>query len=229
MLIPITRKKFEELIPIIATGSQYNYYWGKLSDVLRRLLISVIGIVIMFFVRLSAIGDSQGIVIFALGITVGTYWLWAPILWASRRNFQYRQYPYSGFWKGRVLDVFVTDEAIGTQETVSDRGDLVIVENRERRLNLEVGDQTGFYTQLQVPIRREYRSIDVGMVALTIVMSNKPDLGRIAKVSDIYIPRLNLWVSDYPYLRRDLFVEVAETLRSRRTMRRGERGERVRE
>ena len=216
MLIPITRKKFEELIPSIATGSQYKYYWGKLPDVLRRLLISVIGIVIMFFARLSAFGESQGILIFAIGITVGTYWLWSPILWASRRNFQYRQYPYSGFWQGRILDMFVTDEAIGTQETVNDRGDLVIVENRERRLNLEVGDRTGFSTQLQVPIRREYRSIDVGMVAQTLVMSDRPNLDRIAKVSDIYIPRLNLWVSDYPYLRRDLFVEVSESLRSRR-------------
>lgn len=216
MLIPITRKTFEQLIPVAATGSQYKYYWGKLPDVLRRLLVSVIGVVIMFFARLSAFGESLGILIFAIGIALGTYWLWAPILWASRRNFQYRRYPYSGFWKGRVLDVFVSDEAIATQERVSDRGELVIVENRERRLNLEVGDETGFYTQLQVPIRREYRSVDVGMVILTVVMSNRPDLSRIARVADLYIPRLNLWVSDYPYLRRDLFVEVAETLRSQR-------------
>ena len=127
----------------------------------------------------------------------------------------YRKYPYSGFWQGRVLDVFVTDDVIGTEETVNSRGELVIVENRERRLNLEVGDESGFQSQLQVPIRREYRSIDVGMVAQMLVVSNKPDLSRIAKTSDIYIPSLNLWVSDYPYLRRDLFVEVSRKLRLR--------------
>jgi len=127
----------------------------------------------------------------------------------------YRKYSYSGFWQGRVLDVFVTDDVIGTEETVNSRGELVIVENRERRLNLEVSDESGFQSQLQVPIRREYRSIDVGMVAQMLVVSNKPDLSRIAKTSDIYIPSLNLWVSDYPYLRRDLFVEVSRKLRLR--------------
>ena len=216
MLISITRNTFEELIPTFATGSQYQYYWGRFPDFLRRMLISVIGAVIVFFIRISPFGQSLAIPIFAVGITVGTYWLWGPIFWASRRNIMYRKYPYSGFWQGRVLDVFVTDDVIGTEETVNDRGELVIVENRERRLNLEVGDKSGFQYQLQVPIRREYRALDVDMVAQMLVVSNKPYLSRIAKTSDIYIPSLNLWVSDYPYLRRDLFVEVSRLLRSRR-------------
>jgi len=220
MLISITRNTFEELIPTIATGNQYQYYWGQLPDILRRLLISVIGVVISFLIRISPLGQSLGILIFAVGITVGTYWLWGPIFWASRRNIMYRKYPYSGFWQGRVLDVFVTDDVISTEETVNDRGELVIVENRERRLNLEVGDESGFSSQLQVPIRREHRSIDVDMVAQMLVVSNKPDLSRIAKTSDIYIPSLKLWVSDYPYLRRDLFVEVSRKLRSPRDSRR---------
>lgn len=219
MLISITRNTFEELIPTFATGSQYQYYWGKFPDVLRRLLISVIGGVIVLCIRISTFGQSLGF-LFIVGITVGTYWLWGPIFWASRRNIMYRKYPYSGFWQGRVLDVFVTDDVIGTEETVNDRGELVIVENRERRLNLEVGDESGFQSQLQVPIRREYRSLDVDMVAQMLVVSNKPDLSRIAKTSDIYIPSLNLWVSDYPYLRRDLFVEVSRKLRDRRDSRR---------
>ncbi|MEL7246688.1 MAG: phosphate ABC transporter permease, partial [Cyanobacteria bacterium J06573_2] len=42
MLVPLTREKFEQLVPLIATGLQYKYYWGKFSDFLQRLLISVI-------------------------------------------------------------------------------------------------------------------------------------------------------------------------------------------
>jgi hypothetical protein len=45
MLIPLTRQKLEELIPLTATGDQYRYSWGNLSDLLRRVLISVTGIV----------------------------------------------------------------------------------------------------------------------------------------------------------------------------------------
>jgi hypothetical protein len=35
---------------------------------------------------------------------------------------------------------------------------------------------------------------------------------NIAKVSDIYLPDYNLWVSDYPYLRRDIFLEISRKL-----------------
>jgi hypothetical protein len=42
----------------------------------------------------------------------------------------------------------------------------------------------------------------------------RPDLGRIARVSDIFIPRSGIWVSDYPYLRRDEFEAVSRRLDS---------------
>jgi hypothetical protein len=45
-----------------------------------------------------------------------------------------------------------------------------------------------------------------------LVVSDEPDLARIAKTSDIYIPRLDRWVSDYPYLQRETFTEVSRKL-----------------
>ncbi|NES69969.1 MAG: phosphate ABC transporter permease, partial [Okeania sp. SIO2D1] len=42
MLVPLTRKTFEQLIPTVATSDQYKYYWGKFSDVLKRALISAV-------------------------------------------------------------------------------------------------------------------------------------------------------------------------------------------
>ncbi len=44
MLVPLTRQTFEEIIPLIATGPQYAYYWGKPSDFIRRLLISMVAL-----------------------------------------------------------------------------------------------------------------------------------------------------------------------------------------
>lgn len=218
MLIPLNRSRFEQLIPLIGTGNQYKYCWGKFSDLLRRLLASVLGALVIFFGRLTALGESFELLLFLIGITIGTYWLWGPIFWASRRNAKYRKFPYSGFWRGEILDVFITDELVSTEETVNNRGELVIVENRERRLNLDLGDETGFETRFQVPIRRQYRAIDAGMIAEMVVMSSQPDLSRINRISDVYLPQINLWVSDYPYLRRDVFLEVSQTLR-RQSMR----------
>ncbi|HEY9652940.1 MAG TPA: phosphate ABC transporter permease [Coleofasciculaceae cyanobacterium] len=212
MLVPITREKFEQLIPLMATGPQYAYFWGKFPDILKRLLISVIGVVVVLVVGLLFGSGFDGLRLL-LWIITGLYWLWAPVYWASMRNAEARRYKYSGFWRGRVADVYVTEELIGQEETVNNRGELVIVENRERRLNLEVEDEIGFITTLQAPLRRTHKGIVAGQVAEMLVLSNEPDLERIAKTTDIYIPSLNIWVSDYPYLQREFFTQVSQKLR----------------
>lgn len=215
MLISLTRQKFEELVPLIPTGAQYLYYWGKVSDVLKRLLITVVGIVIISVMGLVLKEGFSGVT-FILNLMVGFYWLWAPIYWASRRNAEYRRYSHCGFWQGQVLDVFISEELIGKEETVNRRGDLVVIENRERRLNLEIGDKTGFATKVQVPLRREHQVIRRNEIAQMLVFSDRSDLSRIAKISDVYIPADKLWVSDYPHVRRDTFEQISRTLRVRR-------------
>lgn len=211
MLVPITRQKFEQLIPLIATGPQYAYFWGKLSNFLKRLLISVLAVVVVLILK-AFFGSSFDGIALLLGIIGSLYWLWGPIYWATLRNIEMRRYKYSGFWRGRILDVFITEELIGTEESVNKRGELVIAENRERRLNVEVGDETGFTSQLQAPLRRLHKGINRGQVAEMLLLSYQPDLESIAKNTDIYIPSLDLWVSDYPYLQREVFVQVSQQL-----------------
>ena len=214
MLIPLTRKTFEDLIPAVATGPQYVYCWGKFPVLLLRLLVSIVGVTVVLLVG-GLLGEGFGFIRFLLGIVVGLYWLWGPILWASLKNIEARKFPYSGFWQGEVVDVYATEELIGKEETVNERGELVIVENRERRLNLVVGDETGFTSRLQVPLKRHHQAIAIGDGAEMVVMSNRGDLGRISKTSDIYIPSHNIWVSDYPLLLHESFVEVSRRLNAR--------------
>ena len=89
-------------------------------------------------------------------------------------------------------------------------GDLVIVENRERCINVVVEDKSGFEVTVQAPLRREHKGITPGQRAEMIVFSNDGDLGRIGLVGDLYLPSRRVWVSDYPCVQRDLFLEVAE-------------------
>lgn len=218
-------QKFEELIPRVATGDQYKYAWGKVPDFLRRLLISIGGLMIALLMNFL-LGEDFWALTFVVGISTGFYWLWNPIYWATLKNLECRRYRYSGFWQGQVLDVFVTEDLIGKEETVNKLGDLVIVENRERRLNLEVADEAGFVTKLQVPLQRDHRVIRPGDTAEMVVMSNVSNLSRIGKVSDIYVPDYKLWVSDYPYLQHSLFEEVSQQLGQRRDRREGRRRKR---
>lgn len=216
MLVPLSRKKFEDLIPLVGTGAQYKYCWGKFPDFLRRVLISISALALILLIRaFFASGELQEVlqgVTFFISLLALVYWLWSPAIQAGVRNSTYRRYKYAGFWRGEVLDVFVTDEVVSTEESVNNRGDLVVTENRERRINLEVGDESGFATRLQVPLKREHQAIRIGDTAEMVVMSDRPDLSRIAKVSDVFVSRVGVWVSDYPYLRRDEFEAVSRRL-----------------
>jgi hypothetical protein len=211
MLVPLTRQKFEQIIPLIATGLQYKYYWGKFSNFLQRLLISVVAIVVILLAR-ALFGLEFGPIVFVLGVVAALFWLWYPAFQASVQNIQCRRYKYSGFFRGRVLDWWITDRVIGKQETVNSKGELVIVENREKRINLEIGDDTGFSIEFDAPLRPAHKAIARGQIAEMVVMSNRADLSLIEEFSDIYFPNRDVWVSDYPYLRRDFFNEVGRRL-----------------
>ncbi len=218
MLVPLTREKFEQLVPLIATGSQYKYYWGKFPDFLQRLLISVVIAAVILLVKVI-FRLTVGPIVFFLGLLGAFYWLWGPVLWASLRNWKCRRYKYGGFFRGRVLDSWITDELLGKQETVNNKGNLVIVENREKRINLEVGDETGFTALLKGPLKVSHKGINPGQIAEMLVMSNYSDLSTIEEITDIYIPSRKLWVSDYPFLRQDYFNEVARRIRDNREQR----------
>lgn len=214
MLIPLTRKTLDDLLPQLATGDQYRYHWGNLAVFLRRLSISLLGVMGIVLINL-AVTDVEwlGFVLFVSGIVFGTYWLWAPIYFAGKQNRDCRQYQYGGFWQGEVWDVFITEEVVSKQETVNKRGELVVIEDQEPRMNLEVGDEIGFSTVVQVPFKREYRSVRPGDTVEMILLSNRADLSRINWVSDVYVPECNVWLSDYPFVRRDVFAVVRRKLR----------------
>lgn len=211
MLVPITRETFEQIIPLIATGPQYAYYWGKPAVFLKRLLISMVALTVFWLIG-NLLGDAWLAIKLILDIVAGLYWLWSPVYLASVRNNSYRQYPYSGFWRGRILDVYITEELIREEETVNKFGELVIIENNEKRINIEVGDREGFRATIQAPIRRIYKGINPGLVAEMLVLSKQPDLSRIDKITEIYLPERDLWVGEYPYLRRDIFTDVSNEL-----------------
>jgi hypothetical protein len=214
MLVPLRREKFQQIIPMVATGPQYLHYWGNFSDCLRRALISFIGVFVFWLLRTFGPAAFKEISLLLLSIFL-VYWLWSPVYWASLRNATYRRFPYSGFWRGKVLDVYITEEVLREEQTVNKRGELVIVESTEKKINLEVGDQTGFKVKLQAPLRRIYKNIQPGQVAEMLIISSRDDLSRVDRISDVYLPQENLWIGEYPYLRRDIFSNVSQQLSRR--------------
>ena len=61
-------------------------------------------------------------------------------------------------------------------------------------------------------MRKEHKAIAKGQIAEMILLSNSSDLSDIDEVTDLYIPSRKLWVSDYPFLQRDMFIDVSRRL-----------------
>ncbi|AFY69144.1 hypothetical protein Pse7367_0844 [Thalassoporum mexicanum PCC 7367] len=218
MITPLKPQKFNELIPSMPTSDQYQYYWGSSQDAFRRVLISV-ALLIVFSLLYSRTPDTNwGPIMFICAGLGGLYWMMAPVAIAGIRNSKLRKYSFCGFWQARVLDIYVSEEVLSQQESFSDRGRLEIVHNTETFLNLEVGDRSGFTTTVRVPMRREYKRIKRKQMACMLLFANDPSFNRIAKTTtDIFLPQVNVWVSEYPYLRRDAFIDLTKYLINRQT------------
>ena len=211
MLIPLKKEAINDMIPAIATGTQYAYYWANISTFLKNLFISLIGVLIFWLIG-SILGRGAEGVSLIFRVIVGLYWLWSPIYWASVRNSKYRRYQYNGFWRGRILDVYVTEEVINESSALDKLGKAIIVENLQKKINIEIGDKSGFQVTITSPLKRIHKAIRPGQAVEALLLSNDPDFMRISQITDIYIPRHKLWVGEYPYLRRDIFLDVRKEL-----------------
>ncbi|WP_019501968.1 hypothetical protein [Pseudanabaena sp. PCC 6802] len=220
MLTPLKRQKFDLLIPTVPTADQYQYYWGTSQDVFRRVLISV-ALLVVFSLLYNRTQENSpnsfaGLLMFVCAGLGGLYWLLGPVASAMRRNGKLRRFAYVAFWEAKVTDVYLSEEVLSKQESIDDRGRLEVIHNTESFLNVELGDRTGFATTLRVPMQRQYKRIQPRHTVCMLLLSNDPNFNRISKItSDAYIPQINLWISDYPYLSRDAFVSLTRYMFSR--------------
>lgn len=214
MLIPLTRESFHQIIPAIATGPQYAYYWGDWQKLLKQLLISLIAVIVTSLTG-KLLRSGADALLLILTIIGGLYWLWSPVYWASLRNLSYRRYAYAGFMRARIVDVYITEALLREEETVNQQGELVIIENKEKRINIEIEDETGFFARIEAPLKRIHKVVKPGQMAECLVLSQKSDFYTISRLTDIYVPKHNLWIGQYPYLRRDIFKQVSNSLAKR--------------
>jgi hypothetical protein len=216
MITPLKRKKFDELIPTVPTSDQYGYYWGSSQDLFRRILISVTFLVTFTILYRLTPDNFWGLLMFLCAGLGSFYWMLGPVSSAIRRNTKMRSLSQCGFWEARVLDVYMSEEISGRQEDFDRRGRMEVSYDTQSFFNLELGDRSGFITTFRVPMRREYKRIKPKQQVCMLLLSNDPKFRRVSKITtDAYLPQINLWVSDYPYLRRDVFIDLTRFMLSR--------------
>ncbi|MEB3270245.1 MAG: hypothetical protein VKJ44_01160 [Synechococcus sp.] len=209
MLIPVSAAELSRLIPAVATGPQFNACSGNPRRLLQRLLIAFIGGLISLLISQALAMNSRfAPVMLVVGVVFLLYVLWGPILEAGQRNAALRRYPVAAIFEGEVADLFQRDVVEQRREQADRSGRLELVENRRTWLCLELADEEGYLGQLRFPLEKRHQQIRPGMVVRLLVLSERRDFGRIGALSDGWLPQLNLWVGEYPYLLRPAFEEL---------------------
>jgi hypothetical protein len=209
MLIPLRPGELPRLIPAVATGPQFNACSGSPQKLLQRVFISVIAGVISLLISQGVAMSSQAApIMLVVGLTFVLYWLWGPIVEASRKNATLRRYPAGAIFEGEVADLYTRELVEGRQETTDKQGRLELVENRRTWLCLELEDEDGYLGSIRFPYDKKHKAIKVGMVVRCLVLSERSDFSRVGALSDAWLPQLKLWVGEYPFLLRPAFEEL---------------------
>lgn len=184
----LTQRDYERVLPIAATGEQYGYFWGDNDTAFQRMGLSL----------LTTVLTANALP--AVAIPASTFFLWAPVALAARRNSKVRSAKYAGLWRAKVVSV----EPVETRATAS----------ADWMFNLLIGDSSGARVPLKIPLKAEYADINVGDDVELVVTSDDPYFYTFQAVREAYFPFLNIWAGEYPFLDRRGMVAVSDRIAS---------------
>ncbi len=208
MLVPIKSNIIPRLIPAVGTGSQFKYASGDPGKILQRLIISSIGGIINFLISISQTGNQTYNLWLVLCVAFFLYIIWGPILESSRKNMQLRKFKFFSIFDGFVSDIYKTERIESSREQSNRQGRLEIVENKRTWLVLELEDEDGYLEKISFPMENKHSQIRIGSNIRCLVSSNNRNFDRNIYLSDAWLPEINLWVGEYPYLLRPAFEEI---------------------
>ena len=208
MLIPIKDNQVTKLIPSVATGSQFKYSLGNPRKILQRVIISSIGAAVTLVIGNNQFGNQTDVLWLFLCLCFALYILWGPILEASRKNLKYKQFKFFSIFDGFISDIYQTEKIESSREQTNRYGNLEIVENKRTWLTIELEDEDGYLSKLSFPFEKKHNVITRGLNIRCLVSTNERSFNGKLFLTDAWLPEINLWVGDYPYLLRPAFEEI---------------------
>ena len=208
MLIPLSTGQVSKIIPSVATGGQFKYALGDPQKILQRLIISSIGGVITFLISVSQDRNQTYSLWLLLCVLFFLYILWGPILEASKKNLSFRKSKFFSIFDGFISDIYKSERIVSSREQTNRYGGLELIENKRTWLTIELEDEDGYLSKLSFPMENKHSQLNLGQNIRCLVSSNSRNFDKNLVVSDAWLPEVNFWVGDYPYLLRPAFEEI---------------------
>ena len=208
MLIPIKINQITKLIPSVGTGGQFKYALGDPRKVLQRLIISSIGGVLNLLLFISQSSTQTENLWLLLCVIFFLYIIWGPILESIRKNIRYKESKFFALFDGYISDIYKIEKIESSREQSNRQGRLELIEKKRTWLVIELEDDDGYLDKLSFPMEQKHSQIRVGSNIRCLVSSNYRNFDRDINLTDAWIPNVNIWVGEYPYLLRPAFEEI---------------------
>jgi len=208
MLIPINLNKVSRIIPSVATAGQFKYALGNPRKILQRIIISSIGAAITLVIGNNQFGNQTDILWLILCLCFALYILWGPIFEASKKNLKYKKNKFFSIFDGAISAIYRSERIESSREQTNRYGRLELVEKKRTWLNLELEDEDGYLSKISFPMENRHSQLKQGLKVRCLVASNEKSFNGKLFLTDAWLPEINLWVGDYPYLLRPAFEEI---------------------
>ena len=215
MLIPISASQVSKIVPSVATGGQFKYALGNPRKILQRLIISSIGGVITFLISVSQDRNQTYSLWLLLCVLFFLYILWGPIIEASKKNLNFRKFKFFSIFDGFISGIYQVEKVESSREQTNRYGKLELVEKKRMWLVLELDDEEGYLSKISFPMENKHSLLRKGQNIRCLVTSNSRNFNNKLVLTDAWVPQLNLWVGDYPYLLRPAFEEICSIYRNK--------------
>ena len=208
MLIPLTLNQVSKIVPSVATSGQFKHALGDPRKILQRLIISSIGGVITFLISVSQDRNQTYSLWLLLCVLFFLYILWGPIVEASKKNINFRKFKFFSIFDGFISEIYQIEKIESSREQTNRYGRLELLEKKRTWLVLELEDEEGYLSKISFPMENKHSIIRKGQTIRCLVTSNSRNFNNKLFLTDAWLPDLNLWVGDYPYLLRPAFEEI---------------------
>lgn len=215
MLIPISLNQVSKIVPSVATGGQFKYALGDPRKILQRLIISSIGGVITFLISVSQDRNQTYSLWLLLCVLFFLYILWGPIIEASKKNLKFRKFKFFSIFDGFVSDIYQLEKVESSREQTNRYGRLELIEKKRTWLVLELEDEEGYLGKISFPMENKHSFLKKGENVRCLVSSDSRNFNSKLVLTDAWLPDLNLWVGDYPYLLRPAFEEICSMYKNK--------------
>eukprot|EP00274_Cyanoptyche_gloeocystis_P003732 CAMPEP_0196660384 /NCGR_PEP_ID=MMETSP1086-20130531/39505_1 /TAXON_ID=77921 /ORGANISM="Cyanoptyche gloeocystis , Strain SAG4.97" /LENGTH=303 /DNA_ID=CAMNT_0041994767 /DNA_START=223 /DNA_END=1134 /DNA_ORIENTATION=+ len=133
----------DELLPLSASPEQIQLYLWKDGEAARYVSLALLAFVGALSVQKFNIIPTDLLYSVAVGSSL-MYWIFGPMMWASRRNNAFRQvdtrgeYRYGVLLRGTVAEMYETDKLLSTHRRLDPDGRKVVRRKYQKWLKLVV-------------------------------------------------------------------------------------------